>query len=76
MGTDAAYDLEEMKRTILGGKITNLIFDEDEFIGEFCGFIVHNRGIRYQCVIMRDHEWNGPGHISIEPVEEKPFQAE
>jgi hypothetical protein len=51
---------------LVGGVITQVIVDESEGNDETCyGIAVEKNGTRYECLIMRDPEGNGPGHLYI-----------
>jgi hypothetical protein len=52
---------------LVGGVITQVIVDEsDEQLDETCyGIVIEKNDTRYECLIMRDPEGNGPGHLYI-----------
>tara|TARA_R110000868_G_scaffold220179_1_gene471259 strand:+ start:388 stop:600 length:213 start_codon:yes stop_codon:yes gene_type:complete len=53
---------------LVGGVITQVLIDE--VFDETCyGFRVEKKGKSFECLIMRDPEGNGPGHLMI--VKEK-----
>lgn len=55
---------------LVGGVITQVLVDNVPELGEPCyGFRVEKKGKSFWCLIMRDPEGNGPGHLMI--VKEK-----
>lgn len=51
---------------LVGGVITQVLVDDAPEFGEPCyGFRVEKNGKSFECLIMRDPEGNGPGHLMI-----------
>ena len=64
----AAAELQQIRTTILGGKITGLISSKSPDTGDGFGFQVRRPdGRRFAEWVDCDPEGNGPGHLNIEP---------
>ena len=51
---------------LVGGVVTQILIDDAPELGEPCyGFRVEKKGKSFDCLIMRDPEGNGPGHLMI-----------
>ena len=56
--------------SLVGGVITQVLVDNAPELGDPCyGFRVEKKDNSFDCLIMRDPEGNGPGHLMI--VKEK-----
>jgi len=51
---------------LVGGVVTQVLVDDVPELGETCyGLRIQKAGKNYDCLIMRDPEGNGPGHLYI-----------
>lgn len=51
---------------LVGGVITQILVDDQSDIDENCyGLRIEKNGKKFDCLILRDPEGNGPGHLMI-----------
>lgn len=51
---------------LVGGVITQVLVDDQSDMGENCyGLRIEKNGRKFDCLILRDPEGNGPGHLMI-----------
>jgi hypothetical protein len=51
---------------LVGGVITQVLVDDQSDIDENCyGLRIEKNGKKFDCLILRDPEGNGPGHLMI-----------
>jgi len=51
---------------LVGGVITQVLVDDQSDMGENCyGLRIEKNGRSFDCLILRDPEGNGPGHLMI-----------
>lgn len=61
--THTEYEAEQIKKTILGGFIDQVVVSKDK---ESFGFMVSKGNERFTVWVDQDPEGNGPGHLNIE----------